>query len=58
MLSRLIKVGGQKFDESIKNAIRKEFSLIVGSKTAENVKMDLRELERINGKLLYMAGIL
>ena len=45
MLSRLIKVGGQKFDESIKNAIRKEFSLIVGSKTAENVKMDLRELE-------------
>lgn len=58
VLSRLIKVGGQKFDESIKNAIRKEFSLIVGSKTAENVKMDLRELERINGKLLYMAGIL
>ena len=34
VLSRLIKVGGQKFDESIKNAIRKEFSLI-----------DLRELE-------------
>lgn len=45
VLSRLIKVGGQKFDESIKNAIRKEFSLIVGSKTAENVKIDLRELE-------------
>ncbi len=50
MLSRLIKVGGQKFDESIKNAIRKEFSLIVGSKTAENVKIDLRELEEENRK--------
>ena len=50
VLSRLIKVGGQKFDESIKNAIRKEFSLIVGSKTAENVKIDLRELEEDNRK--------
>ncbi len=50
VLSRLIKVGGQKFDESIKNAIRKEFSLIVGSKTAENVKIDLRELEEENRK--------
>ena len=45
VLSRLIKVGGQKFDESIKNAIRKEFSLIVGSKTAENVKIALKDLE-------------
>jgi len=50
VLSRLIKVGGQKFDESIKNAIRKEFSLIVGSKTAENVKIDLRELEENSQK--------
>ncbi len=50
VLSRLIKVGGQKFDESIKNAIRKEYSLIIGSKTAESVKINLRELEAAGEK--------
>ena len=45
VLSKLIKIGGQKFDESIKNAIRKEYSLIVGNKTAESVKISLKELE-------------
>ncbi len=58
VLSKLIKIGGQKFDESIKNAIRKEFSLIVGSKTAENVKVSLRELEAENrGAIVYGRDI-
>ncbi len=46
VLSKLIKVGGRKFDESIRSAIRKEFNLIIGAKTAENVKMSLRDLEK------------
>mgnify|MGYP001029197466 FL=1 len=46
VLSRLIKVGGQKFDDAIRAAIRREFSLIVGGKTAENVKISLKELEK------------
>lgn len=45
VLSKLIKVGGRKFDEAIRSAIRKEYSLIVGGKTAENVKIALAELE-------------
>jgi len=45
VLSRLIKVGGLMFDEGIKNAIRKEYSLFIGGKTAENVKTHLKELE-------------
>ena len=53
VLSKLIKIGGQKFDESIKNAIRKEFSLIVGSKTAESVKISLRELEAENRGAIF-----
>ena len=54
----MIKVGGQKFDESIKNAIRKEFSLIIGSKTAENVKINLRELEgEGKGAIVYGRDI-
>lgn len=45
VLSRLIKVGGLKFDDAIRNAIRKEYNLIIGGKTAEKVKIDLRSLE-------------
>ncbi len=45
VLSRLIKVGGLKFDEAIKTAVRREYSLFIGGKTAESVKMSLRELD-------------
>lgn len=45
VLSKLIKVGGLKFDEAIRNAVKREFSLVIGGKTAENVKINLRELE-------------
>ncbi len=45
VLSRLIKVGGMKFDDSIRSAIRREYGLIIGGKTAETVKMNLKELE-------------
>ena len=45
VLSRLIKVGGNKFDDSIRNAIRKELSLIIGGKTAESIKCSIDELE-------------
>ena len=48
VLSKLIKVGGRKFDEVIRNAVRKEFNLIIGGKTAESVKMNIKELETEN----------
>lgn len=48
VLSKLIKVGGKKFDDSIKNAIRTEFNLIIGGKTSENVKNTLAQLEENN----------
>ncbi|MBO5167048.1 MAG: rod shape-determining protein [Lachnospiraceae bacterium] len=58
VLSRLIKVGGLKFDDAIKNAIRREFSLIVGGKTAENVKISLKELEEEGrGAVVYGRDI-
>ncbi len=55
VLSRLIKTGGLKFDESIRAAVRKEFSLIIGGKTAENVKISLKELEQ-EGKGAVVYG--
>lgn len=55
VLSKLIKVGGLKFDDAIRSAVRKEFSLIIGGKTAENVKMSLRDLEK-EGKAAVVYG--
>ena len=58
VLSRLIKVGGLKFDEAIRAAVRREFSLIIGGKTAENVKIALKELEGSgNSALVYGRDI-
>lgn len=55
VLSRLIKVGGQKFDDAIRNAVRKEFNLVIGGKTAEKVKIALHELEA-EGKPAVVYG--
>lgn len=48
VISRMIKVGGLTFDETIKNIIRNELCLIIGGKTAEAVKMQLKDLEKEN----------
>ena len=58
VLSRLIKVGGAKFDDAIRTAVRKEFSLVIGGKTAEAVKIALNELEAENrGAVVYGRDI-
>lgn len=58
VLSRLIKVGGSKFDDSIRNAVKKEFSLIIGGKTAEGIKMSIPELEESGkGAIVYGRDI-
>lgn len=58
VLSKLIKVGGQKFDDAIRNIIRREYSLIIGGKTAEKVKMSLGELvEKDTGAIVYGRDI-
>lgn len=58
VLSRLIKVGGIKFDEAIRAAVRREFSLIIGGKTSEAVKISLKELESAaKGALVYGRDI-
>lgn len=58
VLSRLIKVGGQKFDDAIRAAVRREYSLIIGGKTAESVKMASAELNREKkGAVVYGRDI-
>ena len=36
-----IKVGGDKFDEAIVNYIRRNFNLLIGERTAENIKIQI-----------------
>ncbi len=58
VLSRLIKTGGLKFDEAIRQAVRKEFNLLIGQKTAENIKKSLGSLEKEGrGALVYGRDI-
>ncbi len=39
VVSRSVRVGGNRFDESIANYIRKKYNLMVGERTAEEVKI-------------------
>ncbi len=41
VLSKLVPVGGNKLDESIKNYVKKKYNLIIGDKTAETIKKEL-----------------
>ena len=41
VISRTIKIGGSKLDESIIAAVRKEYNLIIGKRTAEKLKIEL-----------------
>lgn len=43
VLSKLIKNGGSKIDEAIAGSIRKKFNLIIGSRSAEQVKIQLAD---------------
>lgn len=39
VLSKLIKVGGHQFDANIVSAVRREYNLVIGMKTAETVRL-------------------
>lgn len=55
VLSRLIKTGGLKFDDAIRQAVRKEYNLLIGQKTAETIKKSLGSLEK-EGKGAVVYG--
>lgn len=41
VLSRLVPIGGNKFDDDIISAVKKKYNLVIGNKTAEVIKMSL-----------------
>ena len=55
VISRLLKIGGNKFDETIKNTVRKEYSLFIGSKTSERIKYQIDKPD-MAGKSVVVYG--
>ncbi|MBR4580687.1 MAG: rod shape-determining protein [Lachnospiraceae bacterium] len=49
VISKIIKEGGTSFDDAIRNAVKKEYLLHIGGKSAEKVKMDLEQIKEENG---------
>lgn len=43
VISKLIKIGGNKLDDAICNIVRKKYNLIIGSRSAEQVKIQLAD---------------
>lgn len=41
VISKSVKIGGNKLDDSIISIVRKEYNLVIGSKTAEGLKKEL-----------------
>lgn len=54
VLSRLLKVGGRSFDETIVNMVKKEYNLYIGLKTAETLKKELCSLDAADTKITSM----
>ncbi len=44
VISKSIKIGGNKLDDCIINNVRKVYNLVIGSKTAEGLKRNLEVL--------------
>lgn len=45
VLSKLVPIGGKKFDEAIISSVRRKFNLIIGSKTAESCKKKIASFD-------------
>ena len=55
VLSRMIKIGGHAFDTAIVNAVRREFNLVIGMKTAEAIRISFNGPEESDGKVVVFG---
>ena len=56
VLSKLIPVGGNKLDESIKSYVKKKYNLIIGDKTAEMIKKELASATPVEESEIKVFG--
>ncbi|SHI30658.1 rod shape-determining protein [Parasporobacterium paucivorans] len=56
VLSKIIQIAGKKFDENIVAEVRKKHGLIIGSKTAEQIKIKLGNAYGESGETMSVYG--
>lgn len=56
VLSKLVPVGGNKLDESIKTYVKKKYNLMIGDKTAEAIKKELANAVHSEERELSVYG--
>ncbi|MCD8120250.1 MAG: rod shape-determining protein [Lachnospiraceae bacterium] len=54
--SRLLLIGGKQINENIKNAVRKKENLVIGEKTAEQLKIAVGDAAGTAGRSLQIYG--
>lgn len=54
VVSELVKTGGEKFDENIRNYIKRKYNVLIGLKTAEKIKKDVGSVLQEEGDELSM----
>ena len=56
VISKLIPIGGNKLDESIRLYVKKKYNLLIGDKTAENIKKELADAYDIEERSIKVFG--
>lgn len=56
VISKLIPIGGNRLDESIKSFVKKNYNLVIGDKTAENIKKQLASAFPMEEKTVKVYG--
>lgn len=56
VISKLIPIGGNKLDESIKLLVKKQYNLVIGDKTAETIKKQLASAIPIEEEFIKVYG--
>lgn len=56
VLSKIIKIAGSKFDELICSTVKKNYNLVIGSKTAEQIKINLSDALQDSGDSTTVYG--
>lgn len=56
VLSKLIKIGGSKLDEAICSIVRKKYNLVIGRRTAEQIKINIADAINTSDKKWIAYG--
>ncbi len=56
VISKLIPIGGNRLDDSIRSTVKKSYNLVIGDKTAETIKKELATASPMEEKTIKAYG--